>query len=304
MVLYVIVGASAVGTALARLLAAQGDQVRLVTRRGGGPEHPAIERIAVDATNADRLSALAQGATALYNCASPPYDRWHTEWPPLASALLIAAERTGAVLASHSNLYGYGPVVGSMTEATPLAATHPKLRVRADMWREALARHEAGRIRMTEIRASDHMQPNSIFALALCQPLLAGKRAVSPVPLDIRRSWTSVNDAARLLAIVAQDPRAWGKAWHVPTNAPMTARELVVRFSEVNGLRPPKLAVIPYPVVWTMGMFVPMLRELRATRYQFDRPFVIDSSAATTTFGLEPEPLDESLRDTARLLLP
>jgi nucleoside-diphosphate-sugar epimerase len=189
-----------------------------------------------------------------------------------------------------------------MTEATPLVATHPKLRVRADMWREALARHEAGRIRMTEVRASDHIQPNSVFALALCKPLLAGKRAVSPVPLDIPRSWTSVNDAARLLATVAEDPQAWGKAWHVPTNAPMTARELVVRFSEVNGLRSPKLAVIPYPVLWTIGMFAPMLRELRATRYQFDRPFVIDSSAATTTFGLEPEPLDEALRDTARLL--
>lgn len=101
---------------------------------------------------------------------------------------------------------------------------------------------------------------------------------------------------------MAEDQRAWGKAWHVPTNAPMTARELVVRFSEVNGLPPPKLAVIPYPVLWTIGMFVPMLRELRATRYQFDRPFVIDSSAATTTFGFEPEPLDEALRDTARLL--
>jgi hypothetical protein len=37
-------------------------------------------------------------------------------------------------------------------------------------------------------------------------------------------------------------------------------------------------------------------------RYQFDRPFVIDSSAATTTFGLELEPLDEALRDTTRLL--
>jgi hypothetical protein len=82
----------------------------------------------------------------------------------------------------------------------------------------------------------------------------------------------------------------------------MTARELVVRFSEVNGLPPPKLAVIPYSVLWTMGMFVSMLRELRATRYQFDRPFMIDSSAATMTFGLEPEPLDEALRETARLL--
>jgi hypothetical protein len=31
-------------------------------------------------------------------------------------------------------------------------------------------------------------------------------------------------------------------------------------------------------------------------RYQFERPFVLDSSAAETTFGLAPTPLDDVLR--------
>src|SRR5262245_66204399 len=104
---HVIVGAGAVGTATATLLAERGEQVRVITRRGTGPEHPAIERVAADATDAARLSELAGGAAALYNCASPLYHRWHTDWPPLASALLTAAERSGAVLATTSHLYGY-----------------------------------------------------------------------------------------------------------------------------------------------------------------------------------------------------
>jgi hypothetical protein len=45
-----------------------------------------------------------------------------------------------------------------------------------------------------------------------------------------------------------------------------------------------------------------MVRELRATRYQFDRPFILDSSATAKTFGLKPEPIDEALRESARLL--
>src|SRR6478735_851436 len=108
MSLHVIVGAGPVGTATARLLAERGELVRVVTRRGTGPEHAAIERIAADATDAARLSALAAGAVALYNCANPLYHRWLTDWPPLAAALLTAAERSGAVLAVASNLYGYG----------------------------------------------------------------------------------------------------------------------------------------------------------------------------------------------------
>ena len=41
-----------------------------------------------------------------------------------------------------------------------------------------------------------------------------------------------------------------------------------------------------------------MLRELEETRYQFTRPYVLDSSAATATFGLEPTPLERTFQDT------
>ena len=146
MSLHVIVGAGPVGTGTATLLAERGERVRVLTRRGGGPQHPAIERIAADASDADRLAALAEGAAALYNCANPPYHRWLTDWPPLAAALLTAAERSGAVLATASNLYGYGPVDGPIIDSTPLAATHPKLKLRAQMWLDAEAAHQAGRI--------------------------------------------------------------------------------------------------------------------------------------------------------------
>src|SRR4051794_36968612 len=213
MSLHVIVGAGPLGTGAARLLAERGERVRLISRRGSGPEHPSIERVAADATQADRLSELAAGAAALYNCANPLYHRWLTDWPPLAAALLTAAERSGAVLAVASNLYGYGPVNGPITDATPLAATHPKLLLRADMWRAALARHQARRIRVTEIRSSDYLEANSILSFVLRKPILAGQRAFVPGALDVAHSWTAISDAARTLVTVAADERAWGKAW-------------------------------------------------------------------------------------------
>jgi NAD(P)-dependent dehydrogenase (short-subunit alcohol dehydrogenase family) len=45
-----VIGAAAIGTATAQLLADRGERVRLVTRSGGGPEHPAVERVAADAS--------------------------------------------------------------------------------------------------------------------------------------------------------------------------------------------------------------------------------------------------------------
>src|SRR3712207_9184932 len=62
----------------------------------------------VDASDADALTAATRGAVALYNAVNPAYHRWATDWPPVAAALLTAAERTGAVLVTMGNLYGYG----------------------------------------------------------------------------------------------------------------------------------------------------------------------------------------------------
>jgi nucleoside-diphosphate-sugar epimerase len=295
MALHVIVGAGPVGTATARALIDRGERVRMVTRRGSGPSHAAVERVAADATDAVRLTGLASGAAALYNCANPPYHRWPTDWPPLASALLTAAEGGGATLVTASNLYAYGPVDGPMTEATPLAATHPKLRLRGSMWRDALALHEAGRIRATEVRSSDYLEANSIFAI-LGPALLAGRRAYVAGPVGVPHSWTSIADVGALLATVATDERAWGRAWHTPTNPPVTIRELATRFTELAGAPAPRLVATPYPVLWSAGLFSPLLRELRTTRYQFTRPFVLDSTAATQTFGRTPRPLDDALR--------
>jgi nucleoside-diphosphate-sugar epimerase len=296
---HVIVGAGAVGSAAAMLLAERGEHVRVVSRRGSGPDHPAIARVAADATDAERLTELCAGAAALYNCANPQYHQWFTDWPPLAAALLTAAERSGAVLAAMSNVYGYGPVDGPIGQKTPLAATHPKLRLRAQMWQDALAAQQAGRIRATEVRASDYIEQNSLLTTAIGKPLLAGSRAYSPWPLDVPHSWTSISDCARALVTVASDERALGQAWLVPTGPALTVRQLATRFAEVNGAPAAKLTAIPYPVMWAAGLVTPMIKELRITRYQFTAPFVLDSSATTQMFGLEPTPLDEALRRTA-----
>jgi len=299
---HVIVGAGAVGSATALLLAERGEQVRIVTRHGSGPERQGIERVAADATDAVRLTEITAGAAALYNCASPPYHQWFTDWPPLAAAFLATAERTGAVYAAMSNLYGYGPVDGPITPKLPVAATHPKLRLRAEMWNEALAAHQAGRIRAVEVRGSDYIEANSILSTVIGKPVLAGRRAYAPGPLDVQHSWTSVHDCARTLVTVAADERAHGQVWFAPTNPPLTVRQLATRFAQVNGAPSARVTPIPFPVMWASGLFSPLIKELRTTRYQFTRPFVIDASATTEAFGLTPIALADALRDAAARL--
>jgi nucleoside-diphosphate-sugar epimerase len=234
MAVHVIVGYGAIGRGAAALLAGQGHEVRVVTRSGGPggePENGAgrIEHLALDASDAAALTAAADAAAVIYNCASPAYHRWARDWPPLSAALLAAAERTGAVLATVSNLYGYGPVTGPMTEQLPLAATGRKGMARARMWQEALAAHRAGRARVTEVRASDYIGPGaqSLLGDRVLPRLLAGRGVQVTGRADTPHTWTYVGDVARLLVTAGGDERAWGRPWHVPSGAPRTQREAI-----------------------------------------------------------------------------
>ena len=63
MPLRVIVGASPVGSAVARELLANSEKVRMVTRSGSGVD--GSDRVAADAGHAERLSELSDGAAAI-----------------------------------------------------------------------------------------------------------------------------------------------------------------------------------------------------------------------------------------------
>ncbi|MGB6023185.1 MAG: NAD-dependent epimerase/dehydratase family protein, partial [Ornithinimicrobium sp.] len=211
---HLVIGAGPVGSAVARELAARGEQVRVVTRSGTGPDHANIERVVADAADADRMAELAKAASAIYNCANPPYTRWDTDWPPISASLLCAAESTGAVLATVSNLYVYGRPERPMTHSTSLAPVDHKGEVRATMWRDALRAHQRGTVRVVEVRSSDYADAGVNSHLARNAPaVLAGKDVFVMGAADQPHSWTAVKDVARLLVAAAADPSAHGQAW-------------------------------------------------------------------------------------------
>jgi nucleoside-diphosphate-sugar epimerase len=303
MTLHVIVGSGPVGSLTASVLATSGDDVRIVTRRGGGPEDRRIERVQADASDPDVLRPLVSGAATLYDAASPPYHRWATDWPPLAASILSAAESSGAVLVTASNLYGYGPSDQPMRESDPLRAETSKGSVRARIWQDALVAHEEGRVRATELRSSDYFGPHVVLSELgerIIPRLLAGKPVRVLGNPDVQHSWTYIWDVARALIVLGSDERAWGRAWHTPTNPPLSQREIIAALCTEAGVRIPQVRTIPELATRALGLFAPTIRELAEVRYQFEMPFVVDSSATQGTFGLAPTPLPKALEETVR----
>jgi hypothetical protein len=127
--------------------------------------------------------------------------------------------------------------------------------------------------------------------------LKAGKQVQLLGELNQPHTWTAPADVAALMSIVAVDERAWGKAWHVPSNAPKTQREVVMDIGAALGISNPRVSSVPKPVVGLLRLFNPLIRELTNGNYMFDAPLIMDDSAARKTFKVAPTPWDVVIRD-------
>lgn len=292
---HLIVGAGPTGTHTALLLVATGDHVTLITRRGHGPLHPNIARVALDATDGEALARLAAGHATVFNCAMPRYDRWPQDFPPIAAAVLHAARHAGAALVMLGNVYGYGEVDGSLTENLPMAPHTAKGRVRAAMWQDALA----SGVRVTEVRASDYLGhgASSLYTLMTLPALLRGEPALYAGDLDAPHSWSYTRDVAATLVAAARDERSWGRAWHVPSHD-LSARELSQRFATAAGRSAPLLERMPPAALRALGETDSILAEVVEMAYLYEQPLHLDATATRDALGIEATALEPVLADT------
>ena len=297
---HVVFGTGAVGSPLARELAARGEQVVAVSRSGRGDVGSATV-LAGDAGDADFVRMAADGAAVLYQCLNPPYTKWPEMFPPWQRNLIEAAKVSGAKLVSFENLYAYGPTHGApLTEDLPFNATGKKGKTRGAMADELLAAHDAGDLKVTMGRASDYFGPAGFLTHMgerVFYPILAGKKAQVFGNPDLPHTFSYSLDIAKGLATLGTDDRADGQAWHLPNAETLTVREIIGKIAEAAGTEG-GVSTMPGFLVNIVGLFNGNVREIKEVLFVFKEPFIVDSSKFESTFGQSATPLDRSIPAT------
>ncbi|HWX29861.1 MAG TPA: hypothetical protein VNZ53_20780, partial [Steroidobacteraceae bacterium] len=159
----------------------------------------------------------------------------------------------------------------------------------------------SGHVRATAVRASDFYGPDvatsalSTFGVAR---LLAGKPALAPYPPDHPHDFTYVPEFARALVTLIDAPDdAYGEAWHVPNAPTETLRQLITLAAKLIGTKP-RLSVLPQTFAPLIGLFDADVRELTEMRFQWDRPYRVDSSKFATRFWSAATPFKQGLTET------
>jgi nucleoside-diphosphate-sugar epimerase len=301
---HVIFGTGAIGLATLDALRRRGETVRLVSRSGIARVPDDVEVVGGDAADPAFTVAVTQGASVLYQTLNPPYHEWTAQFPALQAGVLAAAQANGARLVSMENVYMYGRPNGQpLTEDRPYAAHTKKGQLRGGMARELLAAHHAGRVQVAIGRASDYFGPRggaqSNLGDRVCRPALAGKTATVLGDPDQPHTYTYIPDIGEGLAVLGEHSDAVGEVWHLPNDPDTkTTRQLVEIVYQHAGRPGAKLRATPPLLLRALGVVNPTVRELAEMQYQFEEPFIVDSSKITTRLGVWATSIGEALAGT------
>ena len=187
-----------------------------------------------------------------------------------------------------------------MTEDLPLSATTVKGRTRAAMTHDLLSASAAGRVRIAIGRAADLFGAGvteSSLGRQFFPNAVAGKRVDFIGDPDLLHTYSYVPDVAAALATLGTDERAVGQVWHLPGPETVTTTA-ILELVETRLGHPVGIRIMPRLALRALGLVNPMMRGLAEMAYEFEEPFVLDTTKYQAMFGGQTTPLGEAVETT------
>jgi len=300
-----ILGYGPVGRATADRLSHQGRAFRVVQRNRPKNLAAGMDFRSADVLDLDALKAALAGASQVVVALGFPYvgKLWRDVWPRAMANVLAVAKQTGARIVFVDNLYMAGPQTAPLVETMPLTDFGVKPAVRSEvtrMW------HASG-VRVAALRAPDFYGPgvgNSHLGDLAFGALAKGKAATFAVSVDQPHDVAYVPDFGRgVVSLLDAPDDAFGQAWNLPCAPTLTLRRIFALGAAALG-RPAKMTVLPRWSLAPLGLFMPILGEMREMQFQWDRPYRVDASKFAKRFWADATPFDIGAPATARSFLP
>lgn len=305
-----ILGAGgAIGLELAKALNSYTYEVKLVSRN---PEKVNDTDILVkaDLLKEDEVLNAVKGSSVVYLTAGLPYTAkyWEQSWPVIMRNVIKACMVNNAKLVFFDNIYMYDKSsLDRMTEDTFLNPVSRKGKVRAILNRMIFDEVERGKLNALIARSADYYGlgeiKNSMLWLAVMNPLKNGSKANWIGSDKLLHSFTYVPDAGKATALLGNTFDAFNQVWHLPTaKNTMTGKEWIEAFATEFKVKA-NYRTIPKWMLRTMGLFMPIMREIVEMYYQYDRDYVFLSDKFERRFSMRATPYSEGIKIAAKSVI-
>lgn len=287
-----ILGAGgSIGVELAKALPAFTDRIRLVSRT---PQkvNAGDELFAADLTDAAVVDKAVSGSEVVYLTVGFPYRTkiWEQRWPVTMHNVINACKRHNARLVFFDNIYMYDrDHLQQMTEETPIRPTSKKGTVRRQIADILMSEVKEGNLTALIARSADFSGgKSSLLHQLVTDNLLKGKKANWLTDAGKIHSFTFVPDAAKGTAILGNTPDAFNQVWHLPTDSSrLTGKQWIELVADALNASPRHSILSPF-MLGLLGIFIPVLKEVKEMAYQYDRDYFFDSSKFNRRFSYTP----------------
>jgi nucleoside-diphosphate-sugar epimerase len=301
-----ILGANGViGQELSKYLPNYTSAIRQVSRN---PKkvNASDETVAADLLDYKQTEKAIAGSDIVYLVAGLKYDTktWQEQWPKVMRNTIDACKKHNSKLVFFDNVYAYGLVKGTMTEATPFNPSSKKGEVRARIATMLLDEINSKNLDAMIVRSADFYGPDTLQSVThsmVTVRLKAGKSAQWIGDLKAIHSFTYTPDAGKTTAMLGNMPQAFNQTWHALTSHEILTGEQYIRLAtDILGQPHKKPMTLKKWSVRLLGVFVPVLREFVEMMYQFENDYIFDSSKATSALNEKPTPYKEGITSTLR----
>ena len=295
-----ILGAGgSIGVELAKALTAYTDAIRLVSRT---PQkiNATDELFPADITDAAQVDRAIKGSEVVYLTVGFPYrlQIWQKRWPATMRNVIDSCKKHNARLVFFDNVYMYDrDYLQHMTEETPVRPTSKKGKIREQIASTLMNEVKQGNITALIARAADFTNgKSSVLHQLVTDNLLKGKKANWLANAEKIHNFTFTADAAKGTAILGNTPDAFNQVWHLPTDATrLTGRQWIELLAgELNAK--PRYSILSETMLGLLGIFMPVLKEIKEMVYQYDRDYFFDSSKFNQRFSYTPVTPNEAVR--------
>lgn len=270
------------------------------------PNQPTLTIVEGDAQDVTLLNQLATDKDFIFHGINYPYNKWFGNMDLVTRKIINAAAQRRSTIILPGNVYNFGNTHEPIREdSRPNPCTRKgQLRVEIEAMLEQAA--NAGNCRVINVRLPDFWGPNVVNegVAPIFDNALVGKAIPWVLNADIPHQAVFTKDAAEITVRLML--RSWQmstqtttyQVWNYGGTTVPSMREWFLQITALTG-QPLKVQIYSRWFISVMGLFMPVLRELKEMLYLYENTVVLDDRKVLALFpDFQPTPMSQALTET------
>ncbi len=304
---YLVTGATGgIGYSVVNELLERGHAARILVRNRNKAnrlfkENPLLSIVEGDVKNSGALKEAARGTRVLFHGVNYPYNMWEKNMEEVTGNIIEAAAASRATILFPGNVYNFGIPDMPIKEDTPPNPIARKGEIRVGLEKMLQEAAVQDRCRVIIVRAADFWGPNIINGLMdpnFVNPLKKkGFRWVGKT--DIPHQLTYTPDLAKLFVRLSREEGLNAfEVFNYGSAVVPSIKSWFEMIAQETGA-PLRIQSLSKLMISGIGLFVPVLRELKEMFYLFENSVVLDDTKIKSFYpDFKPTVMTGAIRHT------